>query len=258
MAASVRAVFPSGTTATTTGTASITTSVTVVAGDALEAHVVLNEDPDGAFSLSATANGVAADGSSVAVHSNGQAAGFERVFYWLNPSAGTYNVVATVSGGTPAALGQKCYAIAGSDNAAPAISTFAPSGTGTTTAATITSPTMPTGSIGISHFCAGSSFSSTGQTTQLNATISAVFAAGNLCGASAAGSGSTVDFTATISAADWYAAIVTVWAPAGGAADSGPNYAGAASDLGGGSGSWTNPTNAQGAADSTYATWTSP
>jgi hypothetical protein len=41
-------------------------------------------------------------------------------------------------------------------------------------------------------------------------------------------------------------------------ADSGPNYAGAASDLGGGSGSWVNPTNAQGAADTTYAIWTAP
>jgi hypothetical protein len=42
------------------------------------------------------------------------------------------------------------------------------------------------------------------------------------------------------------------------AQDSGPNYAGAAADMGGGSGSWTNPTNAQGAADTTYAVWTSP
>jgi hypothetical protein len=47
-------------------------------------------------------------------------------------------------------------------------------------------------------------------------------------------------------------------ASAGGAADSGPNYAGTAADMGGGSGSWTNPTNAQGAADTTYAVWTSP
>jgi hypothetical protein len=54
-----------------------------------------------------------------------------------------------------------------------------------------------------------------------------------------------------IAAAEIIAAAVT-------GQDSGPNYAGAASDLGGGSGSWTNPTNADGAPDTTYAVWTAP
>jgi hypothetical protein len=39
---------------------------------------------------------------------------------------------------------------------------------------------------------------------------------------------------------------------------SGVNYAGAAAGLSGGVGSWTNPTNADGAPDSAYATWTAP
>ena len=39
---------------------------------------------------------------------------------------------------------------------------------------------------------------------------------------------------------------------------SAPGYASAASDLGGGSGSWTNPTNADGAPNAGYAVWTSP
>ena len=39
---------------------------------------------------------------------------------------------------------------------------------------------------------------------------------------------------------------------------SGPRYATAAADLGGGGGAWTSPTNAQGTADATYATWAVP
>lgn len=38
----------------------------------------------------------------------------------------------------------------------------------------------------------------------------------------------------------------------------GPNYGSAAADLGGGSGSWVNPGNADGAPDAAYATWTIP
>lgn len=75
--------------------------------------------------------------------------------------------------------------------------------------------------------------------------------------------------TATGAALDATAAVTAVagLAPGTGGAQqpsvtvadsSGPNYAGAASDLGGGSGSWTSPTNADGAPDSTYASWAVP
>jgi hypothetical protein len=40
--------------------------------------------------------------------------------------------------------------------------------------------------------------------------------------------------------------------------DTSPAWATSASDLGGGSGSWVNPGNADGAPDSSYATWTAP
>ena len=50
--------------------------------------------------------------------------------------------------------------------------------------------------------------------------------------------------------------IFTVAGPSG--TDSGPNYIGTATDLGGGSGSWSNVTNAQGAPDTATADWTSP
>ena len=64
--------------------------------------------------------------------------------------------------------------------------------------------------------------------------------------------------TWTGSVASTYICSVATFKLSSTAADSGPNYAGTASDMGGGSGSWTNPTNAQGAADTTYAVWTSP
>ncbi len=44
----------------------------------------------------------------------------------------------------------------------------------------------------------------------------------------------------------------------GGGETSGPNYAGSAADLGGGSGSWVNVANAQGSDNGTYATWAVP
>jgi hypothetical protein len=218
VAAAVRAPFPAGTVATTSSTTSVTTSVTVVSGDVLECHVTVSAGTDTGMTVAATANGVASSGASSAIHSNGQTAGFERVFYWLTPSAGTYNVVSTVSGGTPDAVGQKIYAISGADPSAPSITTFAPSGTGNNTAASVTSATMPTGSVGISHFCAGSNFSSTGQTNRLLDAIGGSSGATAVAGASAAGAGSTTTFTATISAGDWYAAIATVWVQTGGAA----------------------------------------
>lgn len=39
---------------------------------------------------------------------------------------------------------------------------------------------------------------------------------------------------------------------------SGPNFAGSASVLAGGSGSWANPSNATGGDDGTYTVWTVP
>jgi hypothetical protein len=220
MAATVRAPFPAGTVATLGGTTSVTTSVTVVAGDVLEAHVVVSTGSDTGMSLSATANGAAADGSSAIVHSNGQTAGFERVFYWLAPAAGTYNVVATLSGGTADSIAQKVYAVAGTDGAAPSITTFQTGNTTNITSISCTSAVIPTNGIGISHFCAGSAFTSLGgsTTTLLNdVKPGGSSAANDMAGGSAAGAGSTIAFTAAFTS-DWAAAIVTVWAPAGGAA----------------------------------------
>lgn len=70
------------------------------------------------------------------------------------------------------------------------------------------------------------------------------------------GGAETSGFTGT-GAGPW--GVLTVafkLAPSG--TDTSPAYATAAADLGGGAGSWTSPGSADGAADSTYATWVAP
>ena len=59
-------------------------------------------------------------------------------------------------------------------------------------------------------------------------------------------------------AVDYYTATYTSLYGGPEAPVSGPNYAGAAADLGGGSGSWVNPGNADGPPDGSVATWTAP
>jgi hypothetical protein len=188
-----------------------------VSGDVLVCHLVLDASNDTGMTASATANSIAADGSTSAIHANNQTAGYARVFWWLAPASGTYNVVTTISGGTPGGIAQKVFAIAGSNNSTPTTATFAPAGTGTTTAMSITSPSIPSGGIGLTLFGSGSVASSTGQ-TQLN--IAGVASSTSACGfmaeSSTAGAGSTVNFTGTIGSADWYAAISVVFAQAGG------------------------------------------
>lgn len=77
-------------------------------------------------------------------------------------------------------------------------------------------------------------------------------------GATAASTGSAVAFTFT-QTSDYYAAAAFELLAAPTGTDTSPAYAGTATDLGGGSGTWATPTGAQGAPDSsTYAVWTSP
>lgn len=216
MAATVRAQFPSGAASATTGTTSATTSLTVVAGDVLVCHLILDAGSDTGMSASVTANSVSPDGSTAAIHTNGQTAGFTQAFYWVAPAAGTYNGVVSISGGTPGGIATKWFAIAGSNGSAPVTSTFAPSGAGTTASCSITSGTIQTNGIGLAMFGGGTGFSSTGQTTlNLAGVTSSSAACGDMAESSQAGAGSTVTFTATMGGADWYAAIAMVFAPAG-------------------------------------------
>jgi hypothetical protein len=216
MAVAVRAKFPAGT-VVAAGTTSVTTSVTVVAGDMLICNAEVSQAGDAGFSIASTANGVTPDDVTALIHSNGQTDGFIRCSVWRAPASGTYNVVSTVTGGTPGACGHKIFALSGTGNGAPAITTFAPSGTGTTTAASCTtSGVVASGDLGVCFFGSGSNFSSTGQTNELLDAIGGSSAATACAAASQAGSGSAVTFTATISAADWYAAIAVVASASGG------------------------------------------
>ena len=72
--------------------------------------------------------------------------------------------------------------------------------------------------------------------------------------ASAAGT-VTVTWTQT---ADYYGAITVELLAAAAGSESGPNYAGTGTDLGGGSGTWANPGYAAGTGTGTFASWTAP
>ena len=186
MAVAVRAQFPSGTTTldNNSGTTA-TTSITTVAGDLVICHITVDAT---ATVSGSTCNSAAFDSTSGSISSNNQGAGFSQAFAWKAPATGTFNVVTTVSG---SAFGQKVYCISGTDNASVAWTTFAPSGTGTNTSCSITSPTIPTSGIGLGMFSGGSAFSATGQTTLNRAGItSPAGAAGFLAECSQAGAGS--------------------------------------------------------------------
>lgn len=222
MAASLRAVFPTGTGASTAIAAAVsTTSVAIVAGDVLEVHVTWDTSgSDAGVTLSCkldpAGSNLSPDGQSAIVHSNGQTAGFEQVFYFKNPPVGTFTVTTTASASSTD-IQQKCRLFAGTDNGTPTITTFAPSGTGTSTAVTITSPSVSGGIVSFSH-TGGTAFSSTSATNNSLANNGGAGAAQSLAGSTAAGTGSNVIGTGTMSGADWSASIALSWAPAGGAA----------------------------------------
>lgn len=213
--ATLRTVFPAGVNAAT-GVSPVTQACTGAAGDTgLTIHVTVSAGTDTGMTVAVNVNGAPATATAPLgpnSHSNQQNAGFQQPFHILNPpTSGSYNVVATVSGGTPDAVGVKVYVVTGSDGTAPTGTLFAPNDTTNRTAFTITSPVMPSGALGISGFCTGSAFSGTGQTNQLNAAIGGASAAVAMAGATAAGAGAAVAFTATATAADWHACFVTVW-----------------------------------------------
>lgn len=67
--------------------------------------------------------------------------------------------------------------------------------------------------------------------------------------------GGVATFPVWADPADGRAGIMVLVREGTGGTNTSPAYAGAAADLGGGTGSWTSPANADGAPDSTYATW---
>ena len=81
-------------------------------------------------------------------------------------------------------------------------------------------------------------------------------ATGNIAGATAPATGSPVTITWATASTSYCSACVEVQGDTG--TESGPNYAGTGTGLGGGTGSWASPANAQGTPDGTFATWTAP
>ena len=208
-------VYPSGNSIDTmSGNTITTTNVVVASGDSLLVHVTLDAGSDVGMALQCAANSVDADRSWI-VHSNGNTVGFEMFFSWDTPPTGTYSVVTrfTSGAGGQNGMGQKVHVIHGSDQSAPTAATPT-SGSGTT--ASITSPSVPTNGLAVTGFIAGSSFSSTNQTTDCNAANGGTAAGGFQAGAISTSAGAQ-SFTASISGTDWWGALSVVYSPAAGA-----------------------------------------
>lgn len=224
MAVTVRAPFPAGTAGDiVAASTTITTSVTLLAGDDLELHCGYDKGSDTGITLSAKLDPAGAnlspDGSSVIVHANGASVGFEQVFWWLNASlsgagllgAGAKNVTVTASTSADS-MEQKAYALTGADHNAPTVTTAV----GSSTSAAVTSASCPSNGLAIGHFVGGSSFTATNNTNTLLQSGTSGNAGWNIAGNTAAGAGATISLTGTLPA-DFWAAIATVWAPAGAA-----------------------------------------
>jgi hypothetical protein len=222
MAVTVRAPFPAGTAGDIVATSTtITTSVTLLAGDDLELHTGYDKGSDSGVTLSAkldpTGSNLSPDGSSIIVHANGATVGFEQVFWWLNSTltpllgAGAKNVTVTASTSADS-MEQKAYAITGADHNAPTVTTA----TGSSASAAVTSASCPANGLAIGHFVGGSSFTATNNTNTLNQSGTSGNAGWNIAGNTAAGAGATISLTGTLPS-DFWGAIATVWAPAGAA-----------------------------------------
>jgi hypothetical protein len=220
MAVTVRAPFPAGTAGDiVAASTTITTSVTLLTGDDLELHCAYDKASDTGVTLSAkldpTGANLSPDGSSVIVHANGATVGFEQVFWWLNSTlspllgAGAKNVTVTASTSADS-MEQKAYAITGADHNAPTVTTASGSGA----SAAVTSASCPANGLAVGHFVGGSSFTATNNTNTLLQSGTSGNAGWNIAGNTAAGAGSTISLTGTLPA-DFWAAIATVWAPAG-------------------------------------------
>jgi hypothetical protein len=253
-------------------TASLTWAHTITgSGTVLLAACALDAGSDGAFSMSATYNAVAMTSLSV-VHSGGLSAGFLQVWGIIAAAGAAHNVVVTAAGGTPSGLsgGSLSFTGAGQSIAAafgtPATGTGNPASTVTATMASTTS-----GNIIGGFACSGSSFSSatSPSTSRFIGGSGFSAAAGQSAGATSPSTGSPVTMAWTLGGSDAFAEImIEVLAAASGAnppaglatgtgtalnaaiqtsnVNVGPNYAGAAADLGGVYGSWATPQYATG------------
>lgn len=204
-------------------------------------------------------------GSANYKHSNGGTAGWVAVYRLWNASAGTATVTVTLSGNATAEGGSLSFS--GSD---PAAGTGTPQSAVGSSSPTLSFTPTTSGNI-VAAFLVNGAFITSATSPLTSRFINnggGSNAGGHLAGATAPSTGSAVT-TAWTADADWWA-IIAVEVLAGGAGTlqpagyataagdasgaavvstdvlSGPAYATAAADLGGGSGAWSTPDYAAG------------
>jgi hypothetical protein len=213
--------------------------------------VTLDEATDGGYSMTAKYNTVLMTSLAV-VHTGATNQGFLQVWGMASPPTGSaLAVLITVSGGTATDLDGGSLSFTG---AGPLSAPQSATGNSGTQSLSFT-PTVSGNMVAAFTGC-GSALTPSGSfTSQFNGGTAAGAGAGWVAGSTLASTGSAMTPSWT-SASDFWA-VIAVEVQAGGT-DSSPGYATSAADLGGGSGSWVNPGNADNAPDSSYAVWTSP
>ena len=270
MAVAFDAVGPSSAGATGT-TASLTWAHTITgANTVLIAGVAVDAGSDAGMTCACTYNAVAMT-SLATRHSGGATAGFLQVFGIVAAAGASHNVVATVSGGTPANITAGSISFTGA-----AQTTGAAFGTPASFDSAGATPTTATGALAsntngniIAGFVtngAGITSATAPSTSRFINSKTGSGAAGSCGGATSPATGSSVTMAWTVSP-DYFAEILTEILPAAtgtpvsaasgaGAAlgatvvtsstTTGPRYAGTATDLGGVYGTWNTPQYATG------------
>lgn len=188
-------------------------------------------------------NNVTASGTISLYGLTGQGAGAKTVSFTFTS--------APSGGGSPIAIGNSISFTGASAFGAPA------KNYGSSAAVAVTLTGTAAGNMGFAAECHGTNgtISWTAGTQRFNDEVNASSGAGNLSGATLPGGGDLA-FAETIPNDNW--GVIAVEAQVAAGQESGPNYAGAAADLGGGSGSWADTGNATGSGTGTVATWTAP
>ena len=242
----------SGTSALSPATTLSWTHTAVAGNVALAVWVGMGSGADSGRSFGVTCDGSTMSSLGIA-HSNASTTGFGQFFGLPNLSSGAHSIVATVTGGAPTSIEGGSVSYTGADLTSPFGT--AQTHTGASGNPTITFTGSTTGNMVIAGVVNGSGVTSESAGTQRwlkdvnNSTGAGNAAEGDIA------AGGSVTLTWSTATDIWAVVALEVFS---GVSSSGPNYAGAASDLGGGAGSWANTGNADGSPDSAYATWTAP
>ena len=252
------AVGPSSAGATATSAAPSWSHVITGSNNLLLAAIACDTDSTTITSISYGAAPMTPlfSGSANYKHSNGQTAGWLAVFKLVNATAGTASITAALSASSLWEAGSLSFS--GADTVSGIGTPQSGVGASATPALAFTPNTS--GNL-IAAFMVNGQFISSAtspSTSRFIRNAGGSAAGGNIAGSTAPATGSSVSMAWAVTA-DWYGIVAAEVLPVGASGtDTSPAYAATATDLGGGTGSWTSPANAQGSADTSTATWTAP